>query len=578
MARDPQLARELPQGLLERAADGREPLLMHSGARPACVRGLLLGSVLPGSAEEAHGVGSKSAEGLHRERLNGLKACGRDGWVARALTGLGKTKRGPVPNSCPANVLVGAGVPNGDVRIAFAAGPSERDVERPRAVSAAPARHLDLTGRHTGPRFAEQCLQFVDNTGAAVRFKTPVLAHDCVVPQRVQGLRAAPACGLALDVACLAWRGIVATPRRQREAWQKAPPKSSVRQPSRALQTRNCPAPSPPQERTRAASLGSSSASRRSRAATATAAEIVRWQPRRGATAQAPQSGSLLSGTPQARRTSWACKSAAAPGCDLSPACNAFVTLQASASGSRARTGAMHSAQLEAKAPPCLSDSPPTPHPPCRTGSDSCSSWMGLGGPSSVRLENGACKVASISAGPCPSCPGGLARRRWRSLGSMHKRNMSWHSCAALRIASPCGLSSLCTSRVGVLDLGKQRAAGICSCLPVLLRGMAGAKGGAGVEKVLRGVAPSFYRAAKEDKAYLRRYTADWFSKLVLLIARPPCFRLIGIALDVCRCALHLRNVVTCCRFTPAFFLRLNPVAATLKPRPGPQWDPDPCR
>ena len=52
---------------------------MHSGARPACVRGLLLGSVLPGSAEEAHGVGSKSAERLHRERLNGLKACGRDG-------------------------------------------------------------------------------------------------------------------------------------------------------------------------------------------------------------------------------------------------------------------------------------------------------------------------------------------------------------------------------------------------------------------------------------------------------------------------------------------------------------------
>ena len=31
---------------------------MHSGARPACVRGLLLGSVLPGSTEEAHGVGS----------------------------------------------------------------------------------------------------------------------------------------------------------------------------------------------------------------------------------------------------------------------------------------------------------------------------------------------------------------------------------------------------------------------------------------------------------------------------------------------------------------------------------------
>ena len=28
----------------------------------------------------------------------------------------------------------------------------------------------------------------------------------------------------------------------------------------------------------------------------------------------------------------------------------------------------------------------------------------------------------------------------------------------------------------------------------------------------------------------------------------------------------------------PAFFLRLNPVAATLKPRPGPHWDPDPCR
>ena len=76
----------------------------------------------------------------------------------------------------------------------------------------------------------------------------------------------------------------------------------------------------------------------------------------------------------------------------------------------------------------------------------------------------------------------------------------------------------------------------------------------------------------------LRSYTADWFSKLVLLIVRPPCFRLIGIALDVCRCALHLRNVVTCCRFTPAFFLRLNPVAATLKPRPGPHWDPDPCR
>ena len=150
---------------------------MHSGARPACVRGLLLGSVLPGSAEEAHGVGSKSAERPHRERLNGLKACGRDGWVARALTGLGKTRRGPVLNSCPANVLVCAGVPNGDVRIAFAAGPSERDVEpRPRAVSAAPARHLDLTGRHTGPRFAEQCPQFVDNTGLAVRFKTPVLA------------------------------------------------------------------------------------------------------------------------------------------------------------------------------------------------------------------------------------------------------------------------------------------------------------------------------------------------------------------------------------------------------------------
>ena len=94
---------------------------MHSGARPACVRGLLLGSELPGSAEEAHGVGSKSAEQrLDRERLNGLKACGRDGWVARALTGLGKTKRGPVLNSCPANVLVRAGVPNGDVRIAFA--------------------------------------------------------------------------------------------------------------------------------------------------------------------------------------------------------------------------------------------------------------------------------------------------------------------------------------------------------------------------------------------------------------------------------------------------------------------------
>ena len=63
-----------------------------------------------------------------------------------------------------------------------------------------------------------------------------------------------------------------------------------------------------------------------------------------------------------------------------------------------------------------------------------------------------------------------------------------------------------------------------------------------------------------------------------LVLLRPPCFRLIGIALDVCRCALHLRNVVTCCRFTPAFFLRLNPVAATLKPRPGPHWDPDPCR
>ena len=52
----------------------------------------------------------------------------------------------------------------------------------------------------------------------------------------------------------------------------------------------------------------------------------------------------------------------------------------------------------------------------------------------------------------------------------------------------------------------------------------------------------------------LRRYTADWFSKRVLLIVRPPRFRLIGIALDVCRCALHLRNAVTCCRFTPAFF------------------------
>ena len=100
-------------------ADGREPLLTHGGARPACVRGLLLGSVLPGSAEEAHGVGSKSAERLHRERLNGLKACGRDGWVARALTGLGKTKRGPFLNSCLANVLVRAGVPNGDVRIAL---------------------------------------------------------------------------------------------------------------------------------------------------------------------------------------------------------------------------------------------------------------------------------------------------------------------------------------------------------------------------------------------------------------------------------------------------------------------------
>ena len=122
---------------------------MHSGARPACVRGLLLGSVLPGSAEEAHGVGSKSAERLHRERLNGLKACGRDGWVARALTGLGKTKRGPC---------------------------------RQRGTSPAPR----LTGRHTGPRFAEQCPQFVDNTGVAVRFKTPILAHDCVVPQRVQ--------------------------------------------------------------------------------------------------------------------------------------------------------------------------------------------------------------------------------------------------------------------------------------------------------------------------------------------------------------------------------------------------------
>ena len=73
--------------------------------------------MLPGSAEEAHGVGSKSAERLHRERLNGLKARARDGWVARALTGLGKTERGPVLNSCLANVLVRAGVPNGDVKV-----------------------------------------------------------------------------------------------------------------------------------------------------------------------------------------------------------------------------------------------------------------------------------------------------------------------------------------------------------------------------------------------------------------------------------------------------------------------------
>ena len=80
------------------------------------------------------------------------------------------------------------------------------------------------------------------------------------------------------------------------------------------------------------------------------------------------------------------------------------------------------------------------------------------------------------------------------------------HELAQLRGVEDClalRLSSLCTSRVGVLDLGKQHAAGICSCLPVLLRGMAGAKGGAGVEEVLRGVAPSFYRTAEEDKAFL---------------------------------------------------------------------------
>ena len=62
----------------------------------------------------------------------------------------------------------------------------------------------------------------------------------------------------------------------------------------------------------------------------------------------------------------------------------------------------------------------------------------------------------------------------------------------------------------------------------------------------------------------------------LVLQAGVPCFRLIGIALDVWRCALHLRNVVTCCRFTPAFFSSPksgggNPKAsAWTAPGPGP--------
>ena len=42
----------------------------------------------------------------------------------------------------------------------------------------------------------------------------------------------------------------------------------------------------------------------------------------------------------------------------------------------------------------------------------------------------------------------------------------------------------------------------ICRSLPMLLRGTAGAEGGAGLEEVRRRVAPSLYWAAKEDKAF----------------------------------------------------------------------------
>ena len=95
---------------------------MHSRNHRTRVRGLLLGSVLPGSMEETHGFGYEPAEHLHGERFSG-----------------------PILNSRLANMLVRAGVPNGDVPKRM------RHRVAPCAVSAAPARHLDLAGRHTGP-------------------------------------------------------------------------------------------------------------------------------------------------------------------------------------------------------------------------------------------------------------------------------------------------------------------------------------------------------------------------------------------------------------------------------------------
>ena len=104
---------------------------MHSRNHPAHVRGLLLGSVLPGSLEETHGVGYEPAEHLHGERFSG-----------------------PILNSRLANMLVRAEVPNGDVPKRM------RHRVAPCAVSAAPARHLNLAGRHTGPGWRSNAQQY----------------------------------------------------------------------------------------------------------------------------------------------------------------------------------------------------------------------------------------------------------------------------------------------------------------------------------------------------------------------------------------------------------------------------------